>query len=157
MPSENNGYTKMNYKQFGIKKQLPKCTTQTKKVKAAITAGEATVILDDSKKWNKPLVVTKELWELNNYVWDGNTKMWQQKKDKNEKRPKKFQKEYLDITGDIKGYNDAKTTWINFAKTFLSSTSISRGASSTFFAVLKPIDLMASITHWSISSANSSR
>lgn len=121
MPSENNGYTKMNYKQFGIKKQLPKCTTQTKKVKAAITAGEATVILDDSKKWNKPLVVTKELWELNNYVWDGNTKMWQQKKDKNEKRPKKFQKEYLDITGDIKGYNDAKTTWINFAKTFLSS------------------------------------
>ncbi len=57
--------------------------------------------------------------------------------------------------------NSALSTWSTWSTVSSSrsafSTSISRGASSTFFAVLKPIDLMASITHWSISSANSSR
>ena len=37
------------------------------------------------------------------------------------------------------------------------SMSISRGAFSTSLAVLRPMPLMASMTHWSISSANSSR
>lgn len=121
MPSEGNCYEKMNYKQFDITKQLPKCTTETKKVKAAIEAGEESVTLDDAKKWNKPLVITTELWQLNNYVWDKNTMKWERRKKDNENRPKKFQKKYLEDTGDIDGYNKAKATWIDFAKTFLSS------------------------------------
>lgn len=71
MPSDGECYEKMVYKQFDISKQLPKCTTELKRVrKALVEDAKRSCLLSDSKDWNKPLNVTRKLWELNNYVWD---------------------------------------------------------------------------------------
>lgn len=120
-------YEKMVYKQFDLLKQLPKCTTETKQVKnALIELGQDSCVCFDKKTWNAPLEVTKEIWQLNNQVWDHKKKCLVRRGAKDE-RPKKFQKEYLDKTKDRIGYEDAKNKWIAFAKQFIAaykSTSI---------------------------------
>lgn len=122
MPSDGECYEKMVYKQFDISKQLPKCTTELKRVrKALVEDAKRSCLLSDSKDWNKPLNVTRKLWELNNYVWDKKKEDWVRRKKKNETRPKKFHKKYLKLTSDKKGYNQAKNDWIKFTKEFLSS------------------------------------
>lgn len=122
MPSDGECYEKMVYKQFDISKQLPKCTTELKRVrKALVEDAKRSCLLSDSKDWNKPLNVTRKLWELNNYVWDKKKADWVLRKKENETRPKKFHKKYLELTSDKKGYNQAKNDWIKFTKEFLSS------------------------------------
>ena len=123
MPSDGECYEKMVYKQFDISKQLPKCTTELKHVrKALVEDAKRSCLLSDFNNWNKPLNVTRKLWELNNFVWDKKKEDWGvlRKKD-NETRPKKFHKKYLELTSDKKGYNQAKNDWIKFIKEFLSS------------------------------------
>lgn len=120
VPADGHCYEKMIYKTFDITKQLPKCTTQTKDVKEKMRQGAKSVILSDKKKWIKPLEISRGIWELNNYVWDSATGAFVEKKNE-DKRPKKFQKEYLNKTNDVVGYEQAKDEWIEFTKRFLSS------------------------------------
>ena len=122
MPSDGECYEKMVYKQFDISKQLPKCTTELKHVrKALVEDAKRSCLLSDFNNWNKPLNVTRKLWELNNFVWDKKKEDWALRKKDNETRPKKFHKKYLELTSDKKGYNQAKNDWIKFTKEFLSS------------------------------------
>lgn len=113
-------YQKMIYKQFDAMKQIPKCSTQTKIVKQHFTSGNSnSFILFDKKKFNKELEISKEIWFMNNHVWDG--KNFVPKRDSNDTRPKKYQIGYYKQTGDYKGYKESLVKWINFCKEFLLS------------------------------------
>lgn len=65
--------------------------------------------------------ITRKIFELNNLVYDKVTEEWVKRKPKDEKRPKKFQKSYYDITGDVEGYRGALKDWINFCRDFLNN------------------------------------
>ena len=108
-----NCFKKMVYKMFpDISKMVTKCTTQLNAVKAHFSVNEDDYVLMDASKFTDELVITKEIFDLNNVTYD----------DK-----KKFQIDYLRNTGDFVGYHKALATWINFVKDFLSkykSTSI---------------------------------
>ena len=113
-------YEKMIYKQFDATKQIPKCSTQVKEVKKHFQSGATdSIILNNKSKFKSDLVITKEIWFLNNYVWDGNK--FVSKRENNETRPKKFQIGYYKQTGDLDGYKEALNIWISFCKTFLQS------------------------------------
>ena len=103
---EEDCYQKMVYKQFDFQKQLPKCSTNTKKVKKHFSENNTDFILNDKKKFVKPLIITKEIYDLNNVLFDGK---------------KKFQIDYLRKTNDYAGYYKALHTWIDFAKNFVAS------------------------------------
>lgn len=113
-------YEKMIYKQFDATKQIPKCSTQVKEVKKHFQSGATdSIILNNKSKFKSDLVITKEIWFFNNYVWDGNK--FVSKRENNETRPKKFQIGYYKQTGDLDGYREALNIWISFCKTFLQS------------------------------------
>lgn len=120
LPTGGECYEKMDYRQNKINTLLPKCTTDTKEVKHAMEHGKEIVEIYDEDKWVKPLIVSKEIYELSNKVWDKSSNQWVDKK-KGNKMPKRFQEEYLKQTNDELGYNEAKTKWIEFAKEFISS------------------------------------
>ena len=117
---EGDNYKKMNYKFFKDgTTMIPKCSTQLKEVKEHFSSKSndfCTSILEKSQ-FKKDLTITKEIFELNNLVYDKNTNSFIFKKD-NGKRPKKFQKEYLRISNNEKGYKDALKKWIGFCKDF---------------------------------------
>ena len=113
-------YEKMIYKQFDATKQIPKCSTQVKEVKKHFQSGATdSIILNDKSKFKSDLVITKEIWFLNNHVWNG--EKFVPKRESNETRPKKFQIGYYKQTGDLGGYTEALNIWISFCKTFLQS------------------------------------
>lgn len=113
-------YKKMIYKQFDAMKQIPKCSTQTKSVNKHFSSGSnENVILNDKKSFIKDLIITREIWFMNNFVWEG--KKFVEKRGSDDKRPKKFQIGYYKETGDFEGYRDALTKWIDFCKAFLLS------------------------------------
>ena len=113
-------YEKMIYKQFDATKQIPKCSTQVKEVKKHFQSGATdSIILNDKSKFKLDLVITKEIWFLNNHVWNG--EKFVPKRESNETRPKKFQIGYYKQTGDLDGYKEALNIWISFCKTFLQS------------------------------------
>ncbi len=98
-------YQKMVYKQFPeFSKMMPKCTTQLKEVRKHFEKNDSDYILDN-KNFVKPLTITKEIYDLNNVLYD----------DK-----KKFQIDYLRRTNDEEGYYTALHTWIDFAKEFVA-------------------------------------
>lgn len=98
-------YEKMVYKLFkDISKMLPKCSTQLNEVKRHFAKEETPYVLSGGK-FVKDLVITKEIYELNNVSYDGK---------------KKWQKDYLK-TGDEDGYRDATKKWCKFCMDFLSS------------------------------------
>ena len=113
MPSSGECYEKVVYKFFkDITTMVPKCTTQTKAVATHFRDSDEDYILFDKKNFNEPIVITKEIYELNNVLYDG---------------VKKFQIEYLRTTNDKKGYEHAVNIWKNFCMQFLKaykSTSI---------------------------------
>lgn len=115
-------YEKMVYKQFDITKGLPKCTTELKAVKKALVDERKNEVkVFEKKTWRKPIIISRHLWELNNYVWDKSSNEFVLRKKSGETRPKKFQKKYLEVTGDKLGYSRALCDWIDFCKEFLSS------------------------------------
>ncbi|MEE1269210.1 MAG: type V CRISPR-associated protein Cas12a/Cpf1 [Treponema sp.] len=117
---DENFYEKMVYKQFDAMKQIPKCSTQTKSVNKHFSSGSnENVILNDKKSFIKDLTITREIWFMNNFVWDG--KKFTEKKGTDDKRFKKFQIGYYKETGDFDGYKDALSKWIDFCKDFLLS------------------------------------
>ena len=100
-----NSYKKINYKFFkDITTMIPKCTTQRKKVKEHFENNNSDYILFDEETFEKPLTITKEIYDLNNVSYGGY---------------KKFQKEYLKNTGDVEGFNKALNTWMDFCMEFL--------------------------------------
>ena len=117
--SNEDFYEKMIYKQFDAMKQIPKCSTQTKAVKNHFSSGTTeSITLNDKKSFLRDLIVTHEIWFMNNYVWNG--KEFVAKRDK-ETRPKKFQIDYYKQTGDLEGYKNALAKWITYCKEFLTS------------------------------------
>lgn len=113
MPSNGECYDKVVYKFFkDITTMVPKCTTQTKPVKQHFENSTEDYTLFDKKNFISPVVITKEIFDLNNVLYDG---------------VKKFQIEYLRSTNDKKGYEQAVNTWKAFCLQFLTaykSTSI---------------------------------
>ena len=113
MPSEGDCYDKVVYKFFkDITTMVPKCTTQMKSVKEHFADSNDDYTLFDNDKFLTPVVITKEIFDLNNLLHDG---------------VKKFQVGYLNNTGDRQGYNHAVEIWKSFCMQFLKaykSTSI---------------------------------
>lgn len=106
MPDNGECYERMVYKYIkDITTMLPKCTTQIQAVKKHFNESREDYILSDNKKFVKPLIITKEIFDLNNVTYSGK---------------KKFQVDYLKQTGDVQGYGDAVRKWIDFCKLFLS-------------------------------------
>ena len=107
-PSEGECYQKMVYKFTpDLSKMLPKCTTQLKEVKNHFEKNNDTYTLFNAGTFNRPLLITREVFELNNV--------------------KKIQKSYPEKTGDYEGYRHAVRTWIRFCMDFLhayNSTAI---------------------------------
>lgn len=106
LPSDGPCYEKVDYKFFkDLTTMVPKCTTQLKVVKTHfLTSNDDFTLTSDA--FVKPITITKEIFELNNVLYQGK---------------KKFQKEYLTITHDEVGYNHAVSVWINFCLDFLDS------------------------------------
>jgi CRISPR-associated protein Cpf1 len=91
---------------------IPKCSTQLNSVKNHFQTETSDYILND-EKFNKPLVISKDIYDLNNPLDKGGKK--------------KFQIEYFRQTGDEAGYKAAVKKWIMFCMDFLysyKSTSI---------------------------------
>lgn len=105
MPDEGECYDKMVYKCFNTK-MVPKCTTQLKDVKSHFQHSEAPYRLFNAETFDSPVYITKEVYELNNVTYE---------------KKKKFQKDYLKITGDALGYAAAVKTWIAFCMQFLKA------------------------------------
>lgn len=113
MPSDGDCYDKVVYKFFkDITTMVPKCTTQKKDVVAHFAQSTENYILFDPKTFNAPVTITKEIFNLNNVLYNG---------------VKKFQIEYIRSTGDKSGYEHAVYVWKSFCMQFLKaykSTSI---------------------------------
>lgn len=106
MPSDGECYEKMVYKFFkDVTTMIPKCSTQLKVVQAYFKVNTDDFVLN-SKAFNKPLTITKEVFDLNNVLYG---------------KFKKFQKGYLSATGDTAGYTHAVNVWIKFCMDFLNS------------------------------------
>lgn len=106
MPSDGECYEKMVYKFFkDVTTMIPKCSTQLKDVQAYFKVNTDDLVLN-SKAFNKPLTITKEVFDLNNVLYG---------------KYKKFQKGYLTTTGDNVGYTHAVNVWIKFCMDFLDS------------------------------------
>lgn len=102
--STENIYKKMVYNTIkNITTMLPKCAI-TKEVKNHFKNNTDDYIL--TKKYNHPLTITKEIYDLYSTEYNGN---------------KKFQIGYLDETADAQGYYDALNKWISFALAFMRS------------------------------------
>ena len=107
MPSNGECYDKVVYKFFkDITTMVPKCTTQTKSVVEHFANGAKPYTLFDEKKFNAPVTITKEIFDLNNVLYNG---------------VKKFQIEYLRSTNDRRGYEHAVNVWKTFCLQFLKS------------------------------------
>jgi hypothetical protein len=119
-------YQKIRYKFMpDVAKMIPKCTTQLKPVKAHFISGSAPYILEPKNtksSFLSPLKVSKEIFLLNNKVYNKDLKKFVLKQaEEGEDEPKgvkKFQKEYLTLTKDEKGYKEALEKWIDFCKEF---------------------------------------
>lgn len=102
--ADKNTYHKMVYKLFpDFSKMLPKCTTQLKEVVAHFSSSNSPYILEN-ENFIKPLTITKEIFDLNNVLFNNK---------------KKFQIQYLRDTNDYDGYYHALYTWIDFSKDFV--------------------------------------
>ena len=101
-------YKRMVYKQTKFTTTVPKCATNRKDVEAHFSVSDDDYVLF-GENFANPLVITKEIYDLN-HVEYGN--------DKNDDKHKKIQAEYLKYTGDQEGYTEALYKWIDFVKEF---------------------------------------
>ncbi|MBS1781727.1 MAG: type V CRISPR-associated protein Cas12a/Cpf1 [Bacteroidetes bacterium] len=120
-------FEKIDYKFFPeASKMIPKCSTQLNAVKNHFKKKTDDFIISGDKFKNN-LTVSKRIFDLNNYVYDAETNSLVKPKEKDEKRPKLFQREYLEQSGNNEVYKNALRDWISFCKNFLStydSTSV---------------------------------
>lgn len=102
---ENGEYQKMVYKYIpDAYKMIPKCSTRLNKVREHFNSSNTDYVLQDSTKFKRPLVITREIFNLSTVSCNGK---------------KKFQQEYKQING--KEYRYALKTWIGFCMDFLKS------------------------------------
>lgn len=100
-----NVYRKMVYKYFpDFSKMFIKCAI-TKDVKNHFKNSSDDYVLQTAA-FNRPLIITKEIYDLYSTEYDGK---------------KKFQIDYLRKTGDAAGYYAALHKWIAFALDFLEA------------------------------------
>lgn len=99
-------YEKLIYKYFkDVTTMIPKCSTQLNAVKNHFLSNDDDYILENDN-FSKPLVITKNIYELNNQLFEGK---------------KKFQIDYFRNTGDKEGYEKAVKDWISFCMSFVKS------------------------------------
>ncbi len=99
-------FEKMEYKFFkDITTMIPKCSTQMKDVKHHFENSNDDYLIENDK-YSVPFKITKEIYELNNVLYEGK---------------KKFQIDYLRQSGDEQGYKTAVKQWIEFCLSFLQS------------------------------------
>lgn len=99
-------YEKLVYKYFkDVTTMIPKCSTQLNAVKNHFLSNDDDYILENDN-FSKPLVITKNIYELNNQLFEGK---------------KKFQIDYFRNTGDKEGYEKAVKDWISFCMSFVKS------------------------------------
>ena len=119
----SNFYEKMEYHLFpDAAKQIPKCSTQLNDVKKHFETEKTDYHLIKNKKGessSSTLTISKYIYDLNNKVYNEETKKMERKEDGNSKSPKKFQKEYVTQSKDEAGYKKALQDWITFCKEFL--------------------------------------
>lgn len=105
--SDETSYEKIEYHFFkDLTTMVPKCSTQLKEVRAHFEKNDSDYILTDRTKFVSPLIITKEIFDLNNICINGK---------------KKFQIDYLRRTNDEAGYKYALRCWIKFCLEFLKS------------------------------------
>lgn len=103
--SDGECFEKMEYKFFkDLTTMVPKCTTQRKEVHKHFETNTTPYTLNNDV-FNSSFVITKEEYDLNNVLINGK---------------KKFQLDYLRLTGDTLGYKDALKKWIRFCLRFIS-------------------------------------
>jgi len=104
--SSETCYEKMEYKFFkDITTMIPKCSTQLNSVKAHFSKNNSDFVLENDS-FIQPLRISKEIYELNNLLFDGK---------------KKFQIDYFRQSGDSNGYKTALNNWVEFCISFLKS------------------------------------
>ncbi|MDF3820553.1 type V CRISPR-associated protein Cas12a/Cpf1 [Leptospira sp. 96542] len=115
-------YTKSFYKQSKFTTLIPKCTTQLNEVIEHFKNSDSDYKIENSK-FVEPFTVTKEIFLLNNTVYDVSSKRLIIKIDEDENATglKKFQIGYLRATDDKKGYESALRKWITFCVLFTKS------------------------------------
>lgn len=126
---KGDSYKKIWYKYMpDLTKMIPKCSVQMKEVKNHFKNSNKDYILNNKNgkdNFIRPLKITKEIFLLNNTKFDKQKNKFLKIDDtdsnNNIKGPKKFQKEYLELTNDRVGYQKALHTWINFCIDFLKS------------------------------------
>lgn len=107
MPSNGECYDKVVCKFIqDIATMVPKCTTQLKAVKKHFENNNESYILFDKKTFITPVEITKEIFELNNVLYNG---------------LKKFKIGYLRSTNDTAGYEHAVNLWKVFCIQFLKA------------------------------------
>ena len=135
--NEEDCYEKMYYKYLpDASKMIPKCTTQLKEVKNHFQNNTNDYLIT-GEKFIEPLLLSKRIYDLNNMVYNSETRSFIQAKSEeaesnNDSLPKKFQYKYYQITNDFEGYKSALTDWIDFCKTFLNVYESSDGFNFNF-------------------------
>lgn len=127
--TEGSIFQKIRYKFMpDVAKMIPKCTTQLKDVKAHFISKSSPYVLKSENtkgSFLSDLKITKEIFLLNNNVYNKDERKFMLKQvEEGEEEPKgvkKFQKEYLNLTGDEKGYKEALVKWIEFCNEFTST------------------------------------
>ena len=124
-------YEKMIYKYMkDVSLSIPKVSTQIKAVIQHFKKSDEYFILEKGSrvgKFVKPLVITKEIFELNNRIYrkeDLNSSIMRSELDGVDEEKgyvKKFQKEYLKLGGDPKVYRKALDSRIDFCKEVVAS------------------------------------
>ncbi len=103
---QNDCYEKLIYKYFkDVTTMIPKCSTQLNAVKEHFNNCDDDYVLEN-ENFIKPLVITKNIFDLNNQVFNGK---------------KKFQIDYFRNSGDKDGYEKAVKDWISFCMAFVKS------------------------------------
>lgn len=123
---KNPNILKMEYKLLtDVSKSIPKCTTQTKNVINHFKNSDKDYTLVN-KSFSKPLVISKEEFELNNRIYQKTdisiSYIRDKKSDIDEKQyVKVIQKGFVDFGGDDEVYKASLIQWINFCKRFVNS------------------------------------
>ncbi len=118
-PKKETNFEKIVNKFFpDASKMIPKCSTQLKAVKHHFSISKDDYIIS-GKVFNGDLSISEKVYQLNNYVFDLETNSMVISSGDGEKRPKKFQKKYLELSNDTIDFKDSLTSWVDFCKDFL--------------------------------------
>ena len=93
------------------------CIDSLVEIKQHFKTKSSSYILTNNE-FNEPLEITEEIFELSNNVYDTEKGIFVEKLQNDDKRPKAFEKEYLEEVH--KKYKYSLQVWIDFCKSFLT-------------------------------------